>query len=144
MRYILLYPKDIPTEGLTDVKIVEIRRCKYTEIDIQDDPEKVIKKLGKPIEIVDALNVKGSFSSLFFECRFWEAHEILESKWREAEDPIEKNYLQALILLCASMIKYLKGQKEVSKKLLDQALSLISELPEELLPLLYVRFCLNP
>ncbi|WP_240931362.1 DUF309 domain-containing protein [Acidianus sulfidivorans] len=81
---------------------------------------------------------------LFFNCRFWEAHEVLEEKWKANKNTIERKYLQALILICASMIKYQKGQKEISDKLLSDALSLISELPEDLLPLLYVRFCLYP
>ncbi|ARM77140.1 hypothetical protein B6F84_09555 [Acidianus manzaensis] len=125
------------------MKIVDIRKCKFTEIDIQDDPEKVIKKLGKPLEIVNTSEIKGNFASLFSDCRFWEAHEVLEEKWKINNNEMERKYLQALILICASMIKYLKGQKEISDKLLNQALSLISELPEDVLPFFYVRFCLN-
>ncbi|AWR97542.1 DUF309 domain-containing protein [Acidianus sulfidivorans JP7] len=144
MRYILVYPLDVDTSLLHNVKIIDIRKCKFTEIDIQDDPSKVIEKLGEPIEIVDTSKIRKSFDMLFFNCRFWEAHEVLEEKWKANKNTIERKYLQALILICASMIKYQKGQKEISDKLLSDALSLISELPEDLLPLLYVRFCLYP
>ena len=143
MRYILLYPPTINTEDLKGINIVDVRKCKYTEIDIIDDPEKVIKILGVPIKIVNVKEEEESFPELFFNCRFWEAHEVLEEVWRKETDEKRRKYLQALILLCASMIHYLKGHEKVSDDLINKALSLISELPEDILPLLYVSVALN-
>ncbi len=143
-RFILLYPEEVNTNNLKkDINIIDIRRCKYTEIDIIDDPQKVINILGKPIKIIKVGEEKESFSELFFNCRFWEAHEVLEGLWRKETDEKRRKYLQALILICASMIHYLKGHGKVSDELINNALSLISELPEDILPLLYVSIALN-
>ncbi len=141
-RYILFYPP-IEVGKLEGVKVIDIRKCRFTEIDVVDDPQKVIAVLGEPLFVVDANNVKDKFSDLFYQCRFWEAHEVLEEKWRRAKGE-EKEYLHALILVCASLINFLKGKVEVSDKLMEDALSLISKLPEELLPLLYVGLSLDP
>ncbi|MBW9141282.1 MAG: DUF309 domain-containing protein [Candidatus Aramenus sp.] len=140
-RYILFYPP-INVEKLEGVRVIDVRKCKFTEIDVMDDPQKVVAVLGEPLFVVDANNVNGKFSELFYQCRFWEAHEILEEKWRRAKGE-EKDYLHALILICASLINFLKNKVEVSDKLMDEALSLISKLPEDLLPLLYVRLSLD-
>jgi len=118
-----------------------VRTGKYIEIDIIDEPRKVIKLLGEPLFIVTEIN--GTFKELFYEMRFWECHEILEEKWKKLENKLERDYLQALILICASLIKYLKGDVKTSDILIEKALSLISNLPQEFLPLLYVRFGLN-
>ena len=123
------------------IRVVDVRVCKYVEVDFfADDEEKVLKILGKPL-FTDC--EKCSFEELFFDYRFWEAHEKLEAKWRVEKDLIKKKYLQSLILISASLVKYCKGEVEVSDQLLSKALSLISELPEELLPLLYVSLSLN-
>ncbi|BDC19602.1 DUF309 domain-containing protein [Acidianus sp. HS-5] len=142
-RFILLYPLVVSITNLKDVNIIDIRRCKYTEIDIIDDPQKVISILGQPIKIIRIGEIKESFQELFFNCRFWEAHEVLEGIWRKETDEKKKKYLQGLILLCASMIHYLKGHEEVSDELIGKALSLISELPEDILPLLYINVSFN-
>ncbi|MFP3217518.1 DUF309 domain-containing protein [Acidianus sp.] len=142
-RYILLYPPTIEVRNLHKINIVDIRRCKYTEIDIMDDPQKVIKILGNPIKIINVNEEKESFPNLFFNCRFWEAHEVLEKIWITEMNEKRKKYLQALILLCASLIHYLKGHEKVSDDLLNKALSLISELPEDLLPLFYISLTLH-
>ncbi|BDB97312.1 DUF309 domain-containing protein [Saccharolobus caldissimus] len=123
------------------INVIDVRTGKYIEIDIIDEPRKVIKLLGEPLFIVTEIN--GNFKELFYEMRFWECHEILEEKWKKLENKLERDYLQALILICASLIKYLKGDVKTSDILIEKALSLISDLPQELLPLLYVRFGLN-
>ncbi|BCU71416.1 DUF309 domain-containing protein [Stygiolobus caldivivus] len=125
------------------VKLIDIRVCKYVEIDFfdEDDEDKVVRLLGKPL----FTNCERcSFEELFFNFRFWEAHEELEKKWKVEEDIQKKKYLQSLILISASLIKYCKGEVNVSDKLLSNALSLIAELPEELLPLFYINFALDP
>jgi predicted metal-dependent hydrolase len=135
-RYILFYPL-IDVKDLNGLHVIDIRKCKFTEIDIMDSPDNVIKLLGNPLFIIDTDNIQGNFKELFYECRFWEAHEVLEREWKKSSGELKK-YFQALILICASMIKFLKKQYDVSDKLLQNALSLISELPKDLFPLFYV------
>ncbi|WP_338600407.1 DUF309 domain-containing protein [Sulfolobus tengchongensis] len=146
-RVLMFYHRGIFNENLkrvlreNNINVIDIRLGKYVEIDIIDDPKKVILLIGEPLFIVTEIG--GKFKQLFYDMRFWECHEILEEKWRKAENETEKNYLQAIILICASMIKYLKGEVEVSNMLMDKALSLISNFPQELLPLLYIRLGLD-
>jgi len=121
------------------VNVVDVRVCKYLEIDFFYD-EKVVEMLGPPIS-TDCDNCK--FQDLFYDFKFWETHESLEKLWRVETDPQRKKYLQALILICASMVKYCKGQIQVSDDLMNKALSLISDLPEELLPFFYFSITLN-
>ncbi|MBB5252313.1 DUF309 domain-containing protein [Sulfurisphaera ohwakuensis] len=143
-RVIYFYPKDCCDYTIKNklrqmgINVIDVRICKYVEIDFYED-ERIISILGKPLFTSEKL----PFEKLFFNGRFWESHEILEEKWRVEKDEKKKKYLQALILISASMIKYCKGQKEISDSLLDRALSLISELPEELLPFFYISFCLD-
>ncbi|MFP3225472.1 MAG: DUF309 domain-containing protein [Sulfolobaceae archaeon] len=143
---VLYYPKNVYAPSLKEelrvmgARIVDIRVCKYTEIDTYEDSlVLIIERLGEPL----STSGNKSFKELFFETKFWEAHEVLEGKWRVEKDPIKKKYLQALILLCASLVKYCKGEVEISDKLLENALSLISELPQQLLPLLNVSLSLD-
>ncbi|WP_231961285.1 MULTISPECIES: DUF309 domain-containing protein [Sulfolobaceae] len=132
--------KDLRKRG---VNVVDVRKGKYLEIDVLDDPTKVTSILGSPLFITDVEHMSGNFVEFFYDMRFWECHEFLEDKWRRSKDDTERKYLQALILICASMIKYLKNDIKTSDMLIDKALSLISDLPQELLPFLYIRFCLN-
>ncbi|MEM0131260.1 MAG: DUF309 domain-containing protein [Saccharolobus sp.] len=146
-RVLLFYRKDLFSDDLktllrnNNINVIDIRKGKYTEIDIVDDPNKVISILGEPLFIIN--NVSGTFKGLFYEMRFWECHEVLEEKWKNSEDIFERRYLQALIMICASLIKYLKGDIKTSDILLEKALSLISDFPQELFSLLYIRLGLN-
>ncbi|MEM0068266.1 MAG: DUF309 domain-containing protein [Saccharolobus sp.] len=146
-RVLLFYRKDLFSDDLktllrnNNINVIDIRKGKYTEIDIIDDPNKVISILGEPLFIIN--NVSGTFKGLFYEMRFWECHEVLEEKWKNSEDIFERRYLQALIMICASLIKYLKGDIKTSDMLLEKALSLISDFPQELFSLLYIRLGLN-
>ncbi|QGA54603.1 DUF309 domain-containing protein [Sulfolobus sp. E5-1-F] len=146
-RVLLFYKKGIFTDDLkkflriNNINVIDVRIGKYIEVDIVDDPRKVISLIGEPLFMVT--DISGTFKQLFYDMRFWECHEILEEKWRKAENKDEKNYLQAIILLCASLIKYLKGEIEVSDMLMEKALSLISNLPQELLPFFYISLGLN-
>ncbi|BBL48148.1 MULTISPECIES: DUF309 domain-containing protein [Metallosphaera] len=141
-RYILFYPIDHPVrrEG-EGYRVIEIRECKYREVDVLGNLDEVIRDLGQPLFFVKVGEAKTELWDLLNDCRFWEAHELLEGIWR-GSNGAERKYLQALILLCASMIKYRKN-RGVSDELMERALSLISELPQDLLPLLYVRLGLN-
>ncbi|AWR99724.1 DUF309 domain-containing protein [Metallosphaera hakonensis] len=142
-RFILFYPFDVRLERKSgkDYNLVDIRECKYKELDVIGNLESVIRDYGQPLFIVKVGEGRESLWNLLNECRFWEAHEKLEEIWRRSQG-IERKYLQALILICASMIKS-RRNPSVSDQLMEKALSLISELPEDLLPLLYVRLGLN-
>jgi len=126
------------------VEVIDVRTCKYVEVDFaySEENEKTIKSvLGEPL-FTDCSTC--SFEELFFDFRFWESHEVLEKKWKEEKDTQKKKYMQALILVSASLIKYCKGQVNVSDQLLSKALSLISELPEEFFPLFYLSIAFDP
>ncbi|AAK40957.1 DUF309 domain-containing protein [Saccharolobus solfataricus] len=146
-RVLLFYKKGIFNDDLKkflrskNINVIDVRIGKYVEVDIMDDPRKVISLIGEPLFMVT--EISGTFKPLFYEMRFWECHEIIEEKWREVKNKDDKKFLQAIILLCASLIKYLKGEIEVSDMLMEKALSLISDLPQELLPLLYISLGLN-
>jgi len=52
--------------------------------------------------------------------RYWEAHETLESVWRNASGE-EKSYLQGLILVCAAFVHHQKREEEVALGVLRRA-----------------------
>lgn len=62
--------------------------------------------------------------ALFDAERFWEAHEVLESKWR-VEEGDEKRLLQGLILVCAAFVHHQKGEDAVSIGISRRALPLL-------------------
>jgi hypothetical protein len=62
--------------------------------------------------------------ALFNGERFWEAHEVLESKWR-VEEGDEKRLLQGLILVCAAFVHHQKGEEAVSIGISKRALPLL-------------------
>jgi hypothetical protein len=149
MRFLLFYPLNIYRENLKEelrnrgANIIDIRLGKYLEIDVLDSKNIVINSLGKPLfEVEVGKDYNEKVWDLISQMRFWECHERLEEKWRNSNG-FEKEYLQAVILVCASMIKYLKGEVEISDRLLEKALSLIANLPEEVFPLFFIRFILN-
>jgi Uncharacterized conserved protein len=115
------------------------------EVDVRGediDLKPIFMLLGEPLEVVNTEHISGTFWSKFNQERFWECHELLEDKWRISEGE-ERDYLQALILICTSLLKYKKNQLEVSDKLMEKALSLIAKLSEDRLPLLYRRLILD-
>jgi hypothetical protein len=57
--------------------------------------------------------------------RYWEAHETLESVWRNASGE-EKRYLQGLILVCAAFVHHQKGEKQVALGILRRAAKQLS------------------
>lgn len=151
MRYLIFYPLDA-FKDLNQLKyelrrkginLIDIRRGKYIEIDIMGEPENVTKLLGAPLFIVKVGSTREDLRKLIDDMRFWECHEFLEDKWKATKNEEERRYLQGLILLFASLIKYLKGEEEISDILLEKSLSLISNLPEELLPLLFINLTFN-
>jgi len=151
VRYLIFYPLDA-FKDLNQLKyelrrkginLIDIRRGKYIEIDIMGEPENVTKLLGAPLFIVKVGSTREDLRKLINDMRFWECHEFLENKWKATKNEEERRYLQGLILLFASLIKYLKGEEDISDILLEKSLSLISNLPEELLPLLFINLTFN-
>ncbi|BBD71799.1 hypothetical protein HS1genome_0188 [Sulfodiicoccus acidiphilus] len=151
MRFLLFFKSERDAEEVkkylrgSNLDVIDVRRGKLLEVDLrgeQKDLEVVKTMMGEPLEVVNAERLTGSFWEKFNSERFWECHELLEDRWKVSSGE-ERKYLQALIFLCTSLLKYRKGQIEVSNQLLEKALSLISELPEERLPLLYSKFVLN-
>ncbi|MEM4080287.1 MAG: DUF309 domain-containing protein [Metallosphaera sp.] len=142
-RYILFYPLDAKLEFIkeSEYRLIDVRECKYKEVDVIGDVEKVMNSLGRPLFYIRVGESPQDLWLLLNDCRFWEAHEILESIWRRSTGN-ERKFTQALILICAAMIKFRKNPK-VSDELMAKALSLISELPKDLLPLFYVSLGLN-
>jgi hypothetical protein len=58
---------------------------------------------------------------LFNEERYWEAHEVLESIWRESNG-YEKSTLQGIILICAAFVHMQKGEDDIAYIILNRAL----------------------
>lgn len=57
--------------------------------------------------------------------RYWEAHETLESAWRNVAGE-EKRYLQGLILVCAALVHHQKGEEQVAFGILRRAAKQLS------------------
>jgi hypothetical protein len=57
--------------------------------------------------------------------RYWEAHETLESVWRNATGE-EKTYLQGLILVCAAFVHHQKREEQVALSVLRRAAKQLS------------------
>jgi hypothetical protein len=57
--------------------------------------------------------------------RFWEAHEALETAWRNAQGG-EKRFLQGLILVCAALVHHQKREEEVALGVLHRAAAQLS------------------
>ncbi len=70
-----------------------------------------------PIEKAEAIR---SGLGLFDEERYWESHEALESAWKEAEGD-EKEILQGLILIAASLVHWQKNEKQVTLSVMKRA-----------------------
>ena len=81
-RYILFYPIDHPVrrEG-EGYRVIEIRECKYREVDVLGNLDEVIRDLGQPLFFVKVGEAKTELWDLLNDCRFWEAHELLEGIW---------------------------------------------------------------
>ena len=61
---------------------------------------------------------------LFNNHYFWEAHEVWEGLWKERSGA-EKDFLQAMILLSASLLQEHLGRKKISRKSVLRAKDLI-------------------
>ena len=70
-----------------------------------------------PIEKTEAIRLG---LGLFDEERYWESHEAFESAWKQAEGD-EKEILQALILIAASLVHLQKNEKQVTLSVMKRA-----------------------
>lgn len=66
---------------------------------------------------------------LFNSERYWEAHEVLEEKWRNLQGE-EKSFVQGLILVCAAFVHHQKGEEDVAYGVMARAVKQLS-LPRE-------------
>jgi hypothetical protein len=57
---------------------------------------------------------------LFNEERYWESHEALEIAWKNSSGT-EKEVLQALILVAASLVHWQKNEKDVTLSVMKRA-----------------------
>jgi hypothetical protein len=70
-----------------------------------------------PIEKAEAIRLG---LGLFDEERYWESHEALESAWKQTEGD-EKEILQGLILIAASLVHWQKNEKQVTLSVMKRA-----------------------
>ncbi len=70
-----------------------------------------------PIEKTEAIRLG---LGLFDEERYWESHEALESAWKQAEGD-EKEILQGLILIAASLVHWQKNEMQVTLSVMKRA-----------------------
>lgn len=132
VRTILFYDNSLFADGLKGQlrlrsNVIDVRKGpKYMEVDVLGDYSNVIEALGNPLFKSSSFD---DFSS-FWDGRFWEAHEAIENLWREEKDSYLRTYYQALILICASMIKFYKGDINVSDALMKKAISMLSSVPK--------------
>jgi predicted metal-dependent hydrolase len=66
---------------------------------------------------------------LFNAGKFWHVHESLEELWKERQGP-EKELLQGLILVAASLVHAGNGKMEVAWPMLERALKKLEGQPE--------------
>ncbi len=86
----------------------------------QIGPVLTIRKLdveSPAIEKVEAIRLGFDF---FNEERYWESHEALEAAWKRATGD-EKEILQGLILLAASLVHWQKNEKQVTLSVMRRA-----------------------
>ena len=57
--------------------------------------------------------------------RYWECHETLETVWRPAKGE-EKSLVQAVILVCAALVHWQRGEREVALGIYERALPQIA------------------
>ncbi|MGD0422377.1 MAG: DUF309 domain-containing protein [Candidatus Bathyarchaeia archaeon] len=91
--------------------------------------KKLIEGLGEPLTLRE-LDLPAQISTperavatgiaLFNEERYWESHESLEAAWRTATGA-EREILQGIILLAASLVHLQKDESEVALSIMKRA-----------------------
>jgi hypothetical protein len=64
--------------------------------------------------------------TFFNEEKFWIAHEILESVWKQSEGT-EKDLVGGIILVCAGLVHYQKNEEDVCISIFGRALKKLSD-----------------
>ena len=54
---------------------------------------------------------------------YWEAHELLEGRWKECRGTMEAEWLQSLIQACAHILRLHTGHEQASHRLLTRSLN---------------------
>lgn len=91
--------------------------------------KKLVEGLGDPLTVRE-LDLPAQISTparaveegilLFNEERYWESHESLEAAWRTAT-AVEREILQAIILLAASLVHLQKDESDVALSIMKRA-----------------------
>jgi len=83
-------------------------------------PVLAVRELDLPVQpLTPAASVEDGIS-LFNEERYWESHESLEAAWRIAKG-IERETLQGIILLAASLVHLQKAEAEIALSIMKRA-----------------------
>ena len=83
-------------------------------------PLLTLRKLDVQSPLIEKTEAIQLGLSLFDEERYWESHEALESAWKQAEGD-EKEILQGLILIAASLVHWQKNEKQVTLSVMKRA-----------------------
>lgn len=127
-RLIYIYPYEIYNDKLKDklreegLKVVDIRVCKFVEVDIimGRNEDILYRELGKPIKIIDVENINENLNELVNDCFYWLVHEVLESVWRKSEGE-EKDLIHSAILIAVSLVKFCKGEYDIAEEILKRS-----------------------
>jgi hypothetical protein len=112
------YEVDISTDDLLAIEKMKSMFQVQTVINIDDRSD-----LNAPRELPEILD---EVSSMFHQERYWEAHEFLEYYWKRYYGK-EKMFINGLILVSVSMVKYQMGQLKEARTIYDRAKYLLEK-----------------
>ena len=114
-RFHIEYDITLPSDGRTP----NVNNL-FKEIGAYVDSYQVLeKKREKQEAISEAVNV-------FNEEKFWIAHEILESVWKESKGQ-ERDLVGGLILVCAGLVHYQKNEEDICISILARAFKKLAD-----------------
>lgn len=114
-RFHIEYDITLPSDGRTP----NVNNL-FKEIGAYVDSYQVVeKKREKQEAISEAVNV-------FNEEKFWIAHEILESVWKESKGQ-ERDLVGGLILVCAGLVHYQKNEEDICISILARAFKKLAD-----------------
>ena len=99
-------------------KIVKVAHM-FRDIGDYSSSYHVIEKRREKLEAISEAK------SYFNEEKYWIAHEILESIWKESTG-VEKELIGGIILICAAYVHYQKAEEEICISILGRALKKLS------------------
>ncbi|WP_256201930.1 DUF309 domain-containing protein [Sulfuracidifex metallicus] len=124
----MFYKKDVYSFSLKEKlrrgsNVIDIRNgLKYLEVDIIGNYDYIINVLGRPLfvsNINEMVTLNFSGKGDFGRCM-----NSLSLNGDPKQTENSRTFYQGLILVCASMIKFNKGENEISDKLMESALRL--------------------